>query len=87
MNIRAIIVDDEPLARELIRDLLSKDDEIEIVAECGNGREALRSVRDLRPDVSHRDGGDANGGADCQRASVPPLALERNGLRRTVARQ
>ncbi len=55
MNIRAIIVDDEPPARELIRHLLSKDDEVEIIDECANGREALRSVRERKPDLLFLD--------------------------------
>ena len=35
--IKAIIVDDEPLAREVLREYLAADEEIEIVAECANG--------------------------------------------------
>ena len=40
-NIRALVVDDEPLAREMIREMLENDSEVEIVAECTNGREAV----------------------------------------------
>ena len=54
MSIRAIIVDDVELAREHIRRLL-QDDDIEIVAECENGREAIRSIRDVRPDLVFLD--------------------------------
>ena len=42
--IRAIIIDDEPLAREVLREYLGGDEEFEIVAECANGFEAVRAV-------------------------------------------
>lgn len=45
MKLRTILVDDEPLARERLRLLLADDDEVEIVAECRNGREALEALR------------------------------------------
>jgi two-component system LytT family response regulator len=54
MSIRTIIVDDVELARERIRILLS-DTEIEIVAECENGREAIDAIRDLKPDLVFLD--------------------------------
>jgi len=44
MNIRTLIVDDELLARKLIRRLLAVEKEIEIVGECANGREAVRGA-------------------------------------------
>lgn len=55
MRIRTIVVDDEPLARDLIRELLVGDEEIEIVAECANGHEALRAIRKHRPDLAFLD--------------------------------
>lgn len=48
MSIRTIIVDDMELAREQIKFLLD-DAEIEIVAECENGREAIETIRNLEP--------------------------------------
>ena len=54
MSIKAIIVDDVELAREHIRRLL-QDDDIEIVAECENGRGAIRMIRELRPDLVFLD--------------------------------
>lgn len=45
MSLRTLIVDDEPLARDLLRMLLSVHAEIEIVAECRNGREAIDYLR------------------------------------------
>jgi len=53
--IRAVIVDDEPLAREVLREYLSADEEIEIVAECANGFEAVRAVTQHDPDVLFLD--------------------------------
>ena len=53
--IRAVIVDDEPLAREVLREYLAADEEIEIVAECANGFEAVRAVTQHDPDVLFLD--------------------------------
>jgi two-component system LytT family response regulator len=49
--IRVIVVDDEELARTVLREMLSAHAEFEIVAECGNGFEAVKAVGELRPDV------------------------------------
>ena len=49
--IRTIIVDDEPLARDVLREYLAADEEFEIVAECANGFEAVRAVTQHDPDV------------------------------------
>jgi len=48
---RAVIVDDEELARLVLRELLSAHPEIEIVAECANGFEAVKSISELKPDL------------------------------------
>src|SRR5204862_365278 len=53
--IRAIIVDDEPLAREVLREFLAADEELEVVAECANGFEAVRAVTQHDPDVLFLD--------------------------------
>ena len=50
-RIRVLIVDDEPLARERISDLLATDPQIDIVGQCSNGREAVRAVQKLSPDL------------------------------------
>jgi len=50
-KLKTIIVDDEPLARKLLRALLSEIPEIDLVAECRNGREAVEACRDLAPDL------------------------------------
>jgi len=55
MSMRAVIVDDEPLARSSLRVLLSRDPAIELVAECGSGEEAVGCIRELRPDLIFLD--------------------------------
>ena len=54
-KIRAIIVDDEPLARKTIRLLLAKDGDVEIVGECRNGGEAISQIRTKHPDLVYLD--------------------------------
>jgi two-component system, LytTR family, response regulator len=53
--IRAVIVDDEALARSVLREHLAAHPEVEIVAECGNGFEAVKAVAELRPDLVFLD--------------------------------
>lgn len=55
MSWRAIIADDEPLARERIRTLLAGDREVDIVGECGSGLEAIAAIRNLGPDLLFLD--------------------------------
>jgi two-component system, LytTR family, response regulator len=54
-KIRTLIVDDEPLARSNIAVLLRRDPEVEIVAECGSGEEALGEIRSAKPDLLFLD--------------------------------
>ncbi|MFD6953314.1 DNA-binding response regulator [Nocardiopsis sp. TSRI0078] len=49
--IRVLLVDDQPLVRTGVRALLERDGEIGVVAESGNGREALADIDRYRPDV------------------------------------
>ncbi len=53
--IRALIVDDEPLARRGIRQLLEAADDISVVGECRNGRDALAALDSLAPDLVFLD--------------------------------
>jgi two-component system LytT family response regulator len=55
MQLKALIADDEPLARERLRFLLSSDQEIAIAGECRNGREVITALRDNRYDVLFLD--------------------------------
>ena len=49
--IRAVIVDDEDLARAVAREFLSAHADIEVVAECANGFECVKTVQELKPDL------------------------------------
>ncbi len=55
MTLKAIIVDDEELARERIRDLLEERPEIQVRAECRNGTTAIEAIRRLHPDLVFLD--------------------------------
>ena len=54
-RIRALIVDDEPLAREGVRNLLQKDPQVEIVGECSDGVQAIETIRATKPDLVFLD--------------------------------
>ena len=54
-KIKTLIVDDEPLARRNLRLLLERDLQIEIIGECRNGKEAVKSIENLRPDLIFLD--------------------------------
>jgi two-component system LytT family response regulator len=54
-KIRAVVVDDEPLARSSLKVLLRRDPEIELVSECGSGMEALREIRGKKPELVFLD--------------------------------
>ena len=54
-SICVLVVDDEPLAREMIREMLSGDPEVEIVGECANGSEAVAAIKSLKPDLVFLD--------------------------------
>ena len=55
MKIRALIVDDEPPARELIATLLRDEPEVEVVGECANGRTAVAAIERFSPDLVFLD--------------------------------
>ena len=52
---KALIVDDEELARLIIRELLGAHPEIEVVAECANGMEAVKAVAEHKPNLIFLD--------------------------------
>jgi two-component system LytT family response regulator len=54
-DLRTIIVDDEPLALDLLRNLLNRIGGVKIVAECRNGREAIAAVEAHEPDLIFLD--------------------------------
>jgi len=54
-KIRAVIVDDEELARQILVEYLRHEPDIEIVAECGNGFAAVKAVAEHKPDLLFLD--------------------------------
>ena len=54
-TIRAVIVDDEDLARRIVREFLGAAEDIEIAAECSNGFEAVKTIGELKPDLVFLD--------------------------------
>jgi two-component system LytT family response regulator len=54
-QIGAVIVDDEELARALAREMLKPHPEVRVLAECGNGFEAVKAVSELKPDLLFLD--------------------------------
>jgi two-component system LytT family response regulator len=54
-RITTLIVDDEPVARRLLREELENFDDIEIVGEASNGREALQKINKLKPELVFLD--------------------------------
>ncbi len=55
MTIKTILVDDEKLAIQGLEIRLEKFDDIEIVDTCNNGREAIRKIKTLKPDLVFLD--------------------------------
>jgi len=55
MKLRTVIVDDEPLARERLKLLLSEDTEVEVVGECRNGKETIARLKSHPVDLLFLD--------------------------------
>jgi two-component system, LytTR family, response regulator len=55
MSLRTMIADDEPLARERLRMLLAPDPDVDIVAECRNGSEVVKSLKAAQTDLLFLD--------------------------------
>lgn len=55
MPFKVLIIDDEPLARQLVGKYLETHSELEVIGECGNGFEALKSIQQLNPDLIFLD--------------------------------
>ncbi len=55
VRLRAAVVDDEVLARQIIREMLADDPEVEIVVECVNGHEAIDAIQTHHPDLLFLD--------------------------------
>lgn len=55
MNIRVLLADDHAVLRDGLKALLAANADIEVVSVVGNGRDAVHSARELRPDVAILD--------------------------------
>ena len=55
MAIKALIVDDEPLARDRIREMLKEHPEVELIGEARDGQEAIDSITNHNPDLVFLD--------------------------------
>jgi two-component system, LytTR family, response regulator len=55
MSIRALVVDDEPLARRAIRRFVGKHVGVDVIGECGDGESAVRAIRERNPDLVFLD--------------------------------
>ena len=53
--LRVLIVDDEPLARQRIEDLLAKESDITVAGTAGDGNAAIESIRSMQPDIVFLD--------------------------------
>ena len=54
-SLRVVIVDDEPLARAVVREFIAAHPGVEVIAECANGFEAVKAVSELNPDLVFLD--------------------------------
>ena len=54
-KLRTIIVEDEELARNLMKSFLAENERIEIIAECENGFEGVKMINELKPDLVFLD--------------------------------
>ena len=54
-KIKIIIVDDESLARQITKSYLANRSDIEILAECSNGFDAIKRINELKPDLIFLD--------------------------------
>lgn len=55
MKLRTIVADDEPLARERLRHMLSHDCDVDVVAECRNGKETITQLKSETADLLFLD--------------------------------
>src|ERR1700743_3627809 len=54
-SIKAILIDDEPLARMIVREYLQSYPEIEIAQECSDGFEGIKAIQQVHPDIIFLD--------------------------------
>jgi two-component system, LytTR family, response regulator len=54
-KIRALVVDDEPMARDRVLSLLQQEEDVEVVGECGDGTQAVAAIQHQSPDLVFLD--------------------------------
>ena len=54
-KIRALVVDDEPIARERVLSLLQQEEDVEVIGECGDGPQAVSAIQHHTPDLVFLD--------------------------------
>jgi len=54
-KVKVVIIEDEELGRELIKNYLKEEENVEILAECENGFEGIKAIQDLKPDLVFLD--------------------------------
>src|SRR5687767_15890636 len=54
-KIRALVVDDEPMARDRVLALLQHEEDVEVVGECGDGTQAVTAIHNQAPDLVFLD--------------------------------
>lgn len=74
---KALIVDDEELARKRVLNLLEESPEIEVIGECSDGKTAIKQIHDLRPDLIFLDINmkDMNGFEVLQKIEISPKPI------------
>ena len=81
MPIRVLLSDDESLARERLRSLVEEEADLEIVAECGDGKSAISTIKREKPDLVFLDIQmpeiDGFGVVSALREEMPPITLAR----------
>lgn len=55
MTLRALVVDDEPLARRALVRLLRSEPDVQVIGQCGDGESAVETIRRVRPDLVFLD--------------------------------
>ena len=55
MKIKSLIIDDEPLARQRLKNLINDVPEIDLIGECSSGKEAIQSIEELKPGIVFLD--------------------------------
>src|SRR5204863_9644783 len=52
---KVIIIDDEPLARSIVKEYLQKHPQLELIQECNDGFEGLKAIQQYQPDIIFLD--------------------------------